>query len=148
MSIHTLKHNSYYRINRINNKTNQSTWSILTTWYNIIIRHIYIWPMFSEPRHVYAWNGVGYRFINVIIKIIEDYIAAFLWKCVYLSGDEIWNIELCLVFKCWILYPLFLHYLGELNENLSSNILYLMFFTFKLAKQKMTSKITSFLFFC
>ena len=41
----------------------------------------------------------------------------------------------------------FLHYLGELNENLSSNILYLMSFTFKLAKQKMTSKITSFLFF-
>ena len=43
--------------------------------------------------------------------------------------------------------PLFLHNFGVLNANLTNKILYLMSFTFKLAKQKMIFKITSFLFF-
>ena len=39
---------------------------------------------------------------------------------------------------------LFLHYLGVLNSNLSDNILYLMSFAYKLAKQKMpTNKMAT-----
>ena len=41
---------------------------------------------------------------------------------------------------------LFLHNPGVLNANLSNNILYLMSFTLKLAKQKMTSKSHTFFF--
>ena len=37
------------------------------------------------------------------------------------------------------LYPLFLHKLGVLNSNLSNNIIYLVTFTFKLAKNKMAA---------
>ena len=46
----------------------------------------------------------------------------------------------------FIIY-LFLHNLCVLNENLSDNILYLVSFTFKLLKQKMTAKTTSLLYF-
>ena len=37
-----------------------------TTQENVIIRHIHIWPIFSEPRNVYALKLVLYIFINVL----------------------------------------------------------------------------------
>ena len=56
-----------------------------TAWYNVIIDHIYIWPMFSEPRHVCAEHRVLFRLTNVIF-FKEDYIAAFFENvCIYLK---------------------------------------------------------------
>ena len=52
-------------------------------WYNIITGHIYIWPMFYEPRHVHALNWVVFGFINVKILFMEDYIAAFRENVLY-----------------------------------------------------------------
>ena len=44
-------------------------------------------------------------------------------------------------FRVYFFIHLFLHNLGVLNLNLSYNILYLLTFTFKLAKHKMTAKM-------
>ena len=43
---------------------------------------------------------------------------------------------------------LLLHNFHVLNSNLSNKIIYLLSFTFKLAKQKMAAKTTYFLYFC
>ena len=67
---------------------------------------------------------------------MEDNVV-FFKKCAYLISQE-----------RKILYPPFLYNLGVLNASLSNNILYFMSFTLKLAKQEVTSKITSFLLFC
>ena len=38
--------------------------------------HIHIWPMFSEPRYVYAQKRVLFIFISVIhIFLMKEYIS-------------------------------------------------------------------------
>ena len=66
---------------------------------------------------------------------VEDYIAAFFENvCIYPEMKyEIVNFAPYLSVEFCI--HLFLHNLGVLNANLSNNILSLMSFTFKLAKQ-------------
>ena len=55
-----------------------------TAWYSLIIGYIYLWPLFTETRYIYTWNWVVFRFINVIIFVMEDYIAAFYENvCIY-----------------------------------------------------------------
>ena len=79
---------------------------------------------------------------------MKDYFADFYENaCIYLEMEsETLNFVRSSSVEFFIY--LFLHISGVLNANLSNNILYLMPFPFKLAKQKMTSKITCFQFCC
>ena len=88
-----------------------------------------------------------FRFINVIF-FMEDSIEAFYENvCTYLEmKSETLNFARYLSVEFCI--HLFLHNLVVLTANLLNNILYLMYFALKLAKQKVTYKLTTFLFFC
>ena len=76
---------------------------------NIIIWHINIWPMFSEPN---------------ICMLKKSVIYNYKYHMYFFNGRI---LQL-------------LHNLGVLNSSLSNNILYLVTFTFKLAKHKMLIK--------
>ena len=64
---------------------------------------------------------------------MNDY-CSLLWK--YLARAEIWNKEL-------IFLHFFIHNLCVLNSNMLDNFLYLVIFTFELAKDKMATKMFS-----
>ena len=49
-------------------------------WYNIIIGHIYTWPMFSEPGHAGKW--VVFRFLNVSKNVCKIILQPFMKMCV------------------------------------------------------------------
>ena len=74
---------------------------------------------------------------------MENYNAAFYENlCIYFAMK--FNTLNFARYLCVdICAHLFLQNVDVLNANLSNNILFLMSFTFKLSKQKMSSKITS-----
>ena len=79
---------------------------------------------------------------------MEDSFAAFYENgCNYLEmTSETLNFARYLSVEFCI--HLFLHNLVVLTANLLNTILYLMYFAFKLTKQKVTYTLTTFLFFC
>ena len=75
----------------------------------------------------------------------------FLWKIILQLFEKMCVFILRWNLKHWAWYlsvqlciHLLVHNLGVLKANLTSTILHLMSFNFKVAKQKVTSKITSF----
>ena len=69
---------------------------------------------------------------------IERILQPFIKMCVLSVKSEILSIDRH--FSVYFFLHLFLHNLSVLNTNLSNNILYLVTFTFKLAKHKMAAK--------
>ena len=67
----------------MNNKTNWSAWSKKTTKQNVIIGHIYIWPMFFEPDMSMLKIRVLFIFRNVTYLFKLQNSAAF-YENVYL----------------------------------------------------------------
>ena len=57
---------------------------------NIIIAHIFIWPMFSEARNVFVHHPVVFRFINVDIFFQFKKITAC-YENVYSTWAEVPN---------------------------------------------------------
>ena len=114
----------------------------IAAFYENVCNHL---EMISETlnfaRYLSVENCMVFIFIHVIIG---DCIPAFFqnlcnhrdMKSETLNFARYLNVEFCIHF--------FLHNVGVLNTKLLNNILYLMSFTFKLANQKMTSKMTFF----
>ena len=76
-----------------------------------------------------------------------NYIAAFyenVWIYFVMESE---TLDFARYLGVYFFIHLFLHDFGVLNANLSNDILYLIFFTFKLAKQAIATKITYFIFF-
>ena len=63
------------------------------------------------------------------------------WKYVYLASTKIWTIFFSRIFCVYFFNHLFLHNLFVVNSDLPDDILYLVTFTYKLAKHKMTAKM-------
>ena len=44
----------------------------------VVIGHIHIWPMFSEPKYVYAFKCVLFIYINIIHFFNERILQPFM----------------------------------------------------------------------
>ena len=45
---------------------------------NMVIGHIHIWPMFSEPRYVYAFKCILFIYINTTLVFNERILQPFM----------------------------------------------------------------------